>query len=74
MLTLSASMEVNQTAMAFGLGLLSVALMAWVDFLIVRRVWRAVNQPLVASAPPVQKPDRFGKLALALSLFTSQGP
>jgi serine/threonine protein kinase len=64
----SASMEVVQAIMIAGLGLLSIAAMGWLDFLIAHRVWRAVNQPLAALAPPVQKPDRFWR-RLVLSLI-----
>jgi serine/threonine protein kinase len=32
---------------------------ALADFFIIRRVWRAVNKPVAAPMPPVQKPDRF---------------
>jgi serine/threonine protein kinase len=36
-----------------------LGVVALADFLIIRRVWRAVNKPKDAPAPPVQKPDRF---------------
>jgi serine/threonine protein kinase len=38
---------------------LSVASVALVDFLIIRRVWRAVNKPVGAPALSPRKPDRF---------------
>ncbi|MBI5821895.1 MAG: protein kinase [Verrucomicrobia bacterium] len=47
----SASLEVAWTIAIFGLGLLTFALIVWLDFLIVRRVWRAVNKPL--AGPPL---------------------
>jgi serine/threonine protein kinase len=51
------------------LALVSVAL---VDWLIIRAVWRAVNQPKAAPAPPVQKPDRFWRwFAVAVFAFIS---
>ena len=71
MLSFSPSMEVAGTITAVGLGLLSVALMVWLDILIIRRVWRAVNGTnpnSAASAPAVQKPDRFWR-RLVLSLI-----
>ncbi len=43
---------------------LALATMSLVDYLIIRRVWRAVNK---SAAPPVQKPDRFWrKFAVAM--------
>ena len=44
---------------AAGAMIVSVVVSALVDWLIIRGVWRAVNQPVAAPAPPVQKPDRF---------------
>ena len=38
---------------------LALASAALVNWLIIRPVWRAVNKPVAAPAPPVQKPDRF---------------
>jgi serine/threonine protein kinase len=39
--------------------LLTLATIVGIDYLIIRAVWRAVNNPLAAPAPPIQKPDRF---------------
>jgi serine/threonine protein kinase/tetratricopeptide (TPR) repeat protein len=39
--------------------IVSIIISAWVDCLIVRTIWRAVNKPVPAPAPPAQKPDRF---------------
>jgi hypothetical protein len=39
--------------------LLALASAASMDYLMIRRVWRAVNQPVAAPASTVQKPDRF---------------
>jgi type II secretory pathway pseudopilin PulG len=39
--------------------LLALASAALVDWFLIRRVWRAVNRPVAAPAPPVQKPDHF---------------
>jgi len=68
----SPSMEVAGIVMVVGFGLLSVGLMIWLDIFIIRRVWRAVNDTnsnSAASAPPVQKPDRFWRrLVLCLIL------
>ncbi len=58
----SAAMEVVQTVMMFGLGLLSIGLMVWLDIYIIRRVWRAENDTnpnSAASGPVVQKPGPF---------------
>jgi len=38
---------------------LALASVALVDWLIIRRVWRAVNKSVGAPAPPVRKPDHF---------------
>ena len=51
----SPSLEVARTLMPIGLCLLTIGLIAWLDFLIVRRVWRAVNKPQdgdLPTAPP----------------------
>ena len=45
-----------------------LSLLAFLDWLIIRAVWRAVNKMLPTPAPSVGKPGRFGKLALALCL------
>ncbi len=39
--------------------LLAFVTIVGVDLLIVRWVWRAVNNPVAAPAPPARKPDRF---------------
>jgi serine/threonine protein kinase/type II secretory pathway pseudopilin PulG len=36
-----------------------LGVVALADFFIIRRVWRAVNQPMAVSVPPVQKTDHF---------------
>ena len=64
----SPSMDVAAAVLAVGLGLLSVALMVWLDFLIVRGVWRAVSRPSAAPAPPVRKSGPFWR-RLVLSLI-----
>ena len=44
---------------AIGLGLMTLALVAWLNFLIVRAVWRAVNIPADgAPSPPPENPSR----------------
>jgi serine/threonine protein kinase len=43
----------------FLIPLISIPVAAILDFLIVRRVWRAVNRSSAAAIPPVQKPARF---------------
>ena len=44
---------------AAGALVVSVIISMVVDWLIIRRVWRTVNQPVTTPVPPVQKPDRF---------------
>ena len=41
------------------IGFSALATVVLIDWLIIRRVWRAVNKPTAAPAPPIQKPDRF---------------
>ncbi len=49
-----------------------VVICASLDWLIIRRVWCAVNKPIAAPSPPVQKPDRFWRwFAVAVFAFIS---
>ena len=56
--------------------IVSVIISALIDWLIIHVVWRAVNKPVAAPAPPVQKPDRFWQwfigitLAMAIIMFS----
>jgi hypothetical protein len=38
------------------------------DWLIIRRVWRAVNRPVGTIVPPIQKPDRFWRWFMVTTL------
>jgi len=52
--------------------LIAIPVAALLDFLIIRRVWRVVNKPKDALAPPLQKPDRFWRwFAVAVFAFIS---
>ncbi|HXR48113.1 MAG TPA: protein kinase [Candidatus Limnocylindrales bacterium] len=50
----------EEPAQAIGI-LVGIILSLAADFMIVRRVWRAMNRPVTAPAPPVHKPDRYWK-------------
>jgi type II secretory pathway pseudopilin PulG len=43
----------------FLIPLIAIPLAVILDFLIIRRVWRAVNHPVIIPASPVHKPDHF---------------
>jgi len=52
--------------------LTAIPVAAILDFLIFRRVWRAVNKPSPSPAPPLRKPDRFWRwFAAAVFAFIS---
>src|SRR5205823_1635863 len=62
----SPDLQIPLSFLLFATMVLGILLL--VDWLIIRRVWRAVNKPIGVPAPPIPKPDRFWRWFVVTTL------